>query len=281
MLNETIEELARRTTTGLAGTSDSINQLQRLATSASQHIATIASGHEQRTRAAFESLARLQSEFASAGYAKLADLGQAYLVDAWQRGVLTADVLRERGNIFQAHEAAGAPPVLCYDYDVIVDGRDLKRPVNYMLLEIRPPEGVEVHAWKRPYMIIDPRAGHGPGIGGFKSDSQVGVALRAGHPVYFVVFRQHPEPGQTLADVMRAEAGFVKEIVRRHPDSPQPVVVGNCQGGWAAMLLAAANPDIIGPIVVNGAPTATWSGVNGRNPMRYSGGLLGGALRRR
>jgi pimeloyl-ACP methyl ester carboxylesterase len=278
MLNETIEDFTRRATTAAAGASDSINQFQRLATSASQHISAIASGHAQRTQASFEALARLQSEFAGAGYAKFAELGQAYLVDAWQRGVLTADVLRERGNIFQAHEAAGAPPVLCYEYDVIVDGRVLKRPVNYILLEIRPPEGVEVHAWKRPYMIIDPRAGHGAGIGGFKSDSQVGVALRAGHPVYFVVFRQHPEPGQTLADVMRAEAGFVKEIVRRHPDSPQPVVVGNCQGGWATMLLAAANPEIIGPIVINGAPTATWSGVNGRNPMRYSGGLLGGAL---
>ena len=55
-------------------------------------------------------------------------------------------------------------------------------------------------------MIVDPRAGHGAGIGGSKPDSQVGVALADGHPVYFVVFRPHPEPGQTLADVMRAEA---------------------------------------------------------------------------
>jgi len=96
--------------------------------------------------------------------------------------------------------------------------------------------------------------------------------------VYFVAFRQHPEPGQTLADVMRAEAEFVKEIVRRHPQSPKPVIVGNCQGGWATLLLAAANPDITGPIVINGAPIAAWSGTNGRNPMRYNGGLLGGAL---
>ena len=83
----------------------------------------------------------------------------------------------------------------------------------------------------------------GAGIGGFKPDSQVGVALRGGHPVYFVVFRQHPEPGQTLADVMRAEAEFLREISRRHPDAPNPIVVGNCQGGWATLVLAAANPD--------------------------------------
>ena len=93
-------------------------------------------------------------------------------------------------------------------------------------------------------MIIDPRAGHGAGIGGFKPDSQVGVALHDGHPVYFVVFRPHPEPDQTLADVMRAEAEFVSEIGRRHPKAAKPIIVGNCQGGWATMVLAAANPDI-------------------------------------
>jgi pimeloyl-ACP methyl ester carboxylesterase len=199
-----------------------------------------------------------------------------YWVDAGQRLVLTIDVLRERANNDLAHEAAGTPPILIYDNETIVDGRTLKRPVNYMLLKILPPKGQEVLAWKRPYMIIDPRAGHGAGIGGSKLDSQVGVALADGHPVYFVAFRPHPEPGQTLADVMRAEAEFVKEIARRHPKSPKPIIVGNCQGGWAAMILAAANPDISGPLVINGAPLAYWSGRIGESPMRYRGGLLGG-----
>jgi hypothetical protein len=67
-------------------------------------------------------------------------------------------------------------------------------------LKILPPEGVVIDETKRPYIIIDPRAGHGAGIGGFKNDSQVGVALAAGHPVYFVSFRRDPIPGQTLAD---------------------------------------------------------------------------------
>jgi hypothetical protein len=69
-------------------------------------------------------------------------------------------------------------------------------------------------------MIIDPRAGHGAGIGGFKSDSEVGVALKAGNPVYFVTFRPEPEPGQTIGDVTEAEAAFVAEILRRHPGRP-------------------------------------------------------------
>lgn len=199
-----------------------------------------------------------------------------YWTDAGQRSVLTIDILRERANNDLANEAAGTPPVLIYENETIVDGRTLKRPVNYVLLKILPPKGVEVLAWKRPYMIIDPRAGHGAGIGGFKEDSQVGVALADGHPVYFVAFRPHPEPGQTLADVMRAEAEFVKEIARRHPNSPKPIIVGNCQGGWAAMILAAANPDISGPLVINGAPLSYWSGRIGEDPMRYRGGFAGG-----
>jgi hypothetical protein len=41
--------------------------------------------------------------------------------------------------------------------------------------------------------------------------------------------------GQTLADVARAESGFLRAVRARHPTRGKPVVVGNCQGGWAAM----------------------------------------------
>src|ERR1019366_4140097 len=142
MFDQTIKD--RRTETDTLGTGDGVRHLQRLATSAEQHVSTIGSQHRERSQTIFEAMARLQSEFAGVGFARLAELGQEYLIDAWQRGVLTADVLRERGNIFEAHNAAGAPPVLCFDYDVIVDGHDLERPVNYMLLAIRAPAGVEI-----------------------------------------------------------------------------------------------------------------------------------------
>ena len=209
--------------------------------------------------------------------AKPADLA-SYMIDTWQRSVLFLDVLRQRGNTFVSHQKQGCPPVLAYEYDIVVDGSKLERPVNYSLVRIRPPAGVTVREDARPYVIIDPRAGHGSGIGGFKSESEVGVAMHAGHPVYFCIFTTHPTPTQTLADVTRAEAGFVREVQRRHPRSNKPVVIGNCQGGWAAMLLAATNPDISGPVVVNGAPLSYWSGTRGKNPMRYLGGLLGGIV---
>jgi pimeloyl-ACP methyl ester carboxylesterase len=254
-------------------------QAQDLGEVASAHMHKIAASHGARLRDAWERmtplLARIQD---AANHGEFIKEARAYARDACERFILTLDVLRERGNNDAAHEAAGTPPVLIYDYDVALDGRTLSPPVNYYLLKIKPPEGVQVHDWKRPYLIIDPRAGHGAGIGGFKPDSQVGVALHDGHPVYFTVFHPMPEPEQTLADVMRAEAKFVAEIRRRHPSAPKPIVVGNCQGGWATLVLAAANPDITGPLVVNGAPVAAWSGRKGENPMRYNGGLLGGIL---
>src|SRR3982751_2532955 len=201
-------------------------------------------------------------------------------LDATQRSVLFWDTLRQRGNNFIEHNKAGLPPVLHFEYETVVDGRKLERPVNYALVRILPGEGVSIDAKLRPYIIIDPRAGHGPGIGGFKDDSQVGVALRAGHPVYFVIFFPDPEPGQTLLDVCEAEKAFVHRVRELHSTSEKPAIVGNCQGGWAAMMLAAAEPDDTGPIVINGAPMSYWGGAwnegEGDNPMRYAGGLLGG-----
>ena len=204
-----------------------------------------------------------------------------YAVDVAQRSVLFLDTLRQRGNNFIEHTREGLKPVLHFEYEMVLDARTFERPANYALVRIVPPEGVTVDAKRRPYVIIDPRAGHGPGIGGFKDDSQVGVALREGHPVYFVIFFRDPEPGQTLLDVCAAEQQFVKKVRELHPDSPKPAIIGNCQGGWAAMMLASSDQNDTGPIVINGAPMSYWGGAwqegEGDNPMRYSGGMLGGS----
>lgn len=248
-----------------------------LTTAAQRQSARITETHSARAEAALDQARRLMEDLraAQAGGRLPADAA-AYVRDAWERMILTMDTLRKRGDIFLEHEEAGCPPVLIYDYEVVMDGADLPYPSNYILLKITPPEGVTVNDNRRPYIIIDPRAGHGPGIGGFKADSQVGVALREGHPVYFVAFKRMPEPGQFLSYVTRSEAEFVREVMRRHPKASRPVVTGNCQGGWATLLLAATNPDLTGPIVINGAPVAPWAGKVGENPMRYNAGVLGG-----
>ena len=205
----------------------------------------------------------------------------SYVTDSIQRSVLFWDIIRERGNIYLEHVKAGSPPILAFQWEMIADGRTFKRPVNYALVQITPPNGVQINETKRPFIIIDPRAGHGPGIGGFKKDSEVGVALQFGHPVYFVIFFPEPEPGQTILDVCAAETKFLETVVKRHPGSPKPTIYGNCQGGWASMMIAANDPEKAGPVVINGSPMSYWSGSwsrgEGENPMRYSGGLLGGS----
>nr|WP_084507733.1 DUF3141 domain-containing protein [Geminicoccus roseus] len=206
-----------------------------------------------------------------------ADLA-SYWVDAWERSLLFADVLRQRGNQYHEHMAMQAPHVLSFGTELVADGRNLPRPVNYGLVRIKPPSGTEIDLKKRPFVVVDPRAGHGPGIGGFKADSEIGVALKAGHPCYFVGFLPDPMPGQTVEDVMKAEAAFVAKVIELHPEADgKPVVIGNCQAGWQIMMAAATRPELFGPIILAGSPLSYWAGVHGRNPMRYTGGILGGS----
>ena len=72
-----------------------------------------------------------------------------YWVDSCQRTVLFWDVMRKRGNQAIEHYQKGKPPVLVFDYELVIDGRTLERPVNYMLLRIKPDPGIE----------LDPKSG--------------------------------------------------------------------------------------------------------------------------
>src|SRR5580704_11588690 len=201
-----------------------------------------------------------------------------YLVDAGQRSVLFMDVMRQRGDQYREHLSETVPHVLNYEIELIIDGRKLQRPVNYALVRVTPPAGVEIDLTRRPFVVIDPRAGHGPGIGGFKADSEIGVAMKAGHPCYFIGFMPEPMPGQTIEDIARAEGTFLEKVIALHPDADgKPCVIGNCQAGWAVMILASLRPELFGPLIIAGAPLSYWAGVRGKNPMRYSGGLLGGS----
>ncbi len=203
-----------------------------------------------------------------------------YGLDAWQRTILFWDILRQRADNMLEHEQAGLPPLLDFEYETLLDARDFDPPTNYALLRIT---AVGEDCWddcvdpdKPPVIVIDPRAGHGPGIGGFKRDSEVGIALHEGFPVYFVIFYPEPCPGQTLADVLGSLRRFVEAVSERH-DGKSPILYGNCQAGWAITLLAADCEGLSGPVVLNGSPLSFWAGEPGMNPMRLAGGLLGGA----
>jgi hypothetical protein len=204
----------------------------------------------------------------------------SYQRDVWERAVLFWDTLRQRADNALEHERLGLPPLLNFKSETVLDARSFERPTNYALLRITEAENARAEACvdrdKPPVIVIDPRAGHGPGIGGFKRDSEVGMALMEGHPVYFVIFFPEPSRGQTLADVLHALRRFVGEVAVRHAGKP-PVLYGNCQAGWAVTLLSADCEGLVGPAVLNGSPLSYWAGEAGANPMRLAGGLTGGA----
>jgi pimeloyl-ACP methyl ester carboxylesterase len=219
-------------------------------------------------------MTEMKNFFSSLGYNALIE----YLIDAGQRTVLYWDVMRRRGNQYLEHMAETVPHVLHFEGELFLDGRTLPRPVNYGIVKIHPPAGTVIDNLKRPFVVIDPRAGHGPGIGGFKAESEIGEAMRAGHPCYFIGFTPMPEPDQTIEAVIEAWAVFIERVAGLHAAAEgKPVVIGNCQAGWALMMLAAKYPDLCGPLIVAGAPLSYWAGVRGVNPMRYTGGLLGGS----
>ena len=215
-----------------------------------------------------------------------------YLIDTTQRSIIFTDILRKRGNNYIKHIRGGQPPVLTFNYELILNAKNFEHPCNYSLVRIsdrrrledelpdererRHPSKERIERPKRPIVIMDPRAGHGPGIGGSKRDSEIGMALEHEHPVYFILFYSEPIPGQTMADVIEAIEKFMEKIVELHPNADAPAIMGNCQAGWAAAIACAERPDVSGPLVLNGAPLSYWSGVAGVNPMRYKGGLVGG-----
>jgi len=127
--------------------------------------------------------------------------------------------------------------------DVLTSRNDLARTGVNLQENKLTPLNVNAKTNTNVTVVVDPRAGHGPGIGGFKADSEIGVALKAGHPCYFIGFLPEPMPGQTIETIARAEAIFVEKVSALHPDADgKPCVIGNCQAGWAVMILASLRP---------------------------------------
>lgn len=200
-----------------------------------------------------------------------------YLVDAMQRSVLFIDLMRRRGNQQLETAAQALTTVLRFEQELLMDGKLLPRPINYALSRILPPKGIVLDPGKRPVVVIDPRAGQASGIGGFKSDSEIGDALHAGHTVYFIGFSALPEPGQQFLDVVEGQVKFFERVVELHPDADRPFAIGNCQAGYQTLMVAMLRPDLFGPCLIPGSPMSYWQGERGKNPMRYSGRLLGGS----
>ena len=164
----------------------------------------------------------------------------SYAVDATQRSILFWDTLWQRGNNFVEHTAQGLKPVLHFDYETVLDGRTFERPVNYALLRITPPEGVdgrsEAAALPHHRSARGPRSRHRRLQGRFAGRRRAARrAIRCTSSSSFAT----PSPARRCSTSARPSSSSCRKVRELHPDSAKPAIVGNCQGGWAAMMLAA------------------------------------------
>ena len=201
------------------------------------------------------------------------------MTDAMQRTILFWDVLRQRSDQYYAQKAKAVPHVLSFDAELVLDARTFDKPVNYLLVRVKPPQGVVIDPLKRPVRrgrsARRPRAGHRR-LQGRQRDWAwpCAPATRATSSAS----RPSRCRGRRSRTSCYAEAAFLEKVIALHPEAEgKPCVIGNCQAGWAVMMVAAIRPELFGPIIIPGSPLSYWAGVEGENPMRYTGGLAGGS----
>ena len=149
--------------------------------------------------------------------------------------------------------------------------------MNYALVRVVPPAGTLTDETKPPVVVIDPRAGQGPGIGGFKPVSEIGQAFKAETSGLFHRLHGRPARGPNDRGHRAGTYVFLEKVIELHPQAAgKPFLIGNCQAGWHAIMAACMRPDLVGTGAYRGRPLSYWAGARGQNPMRYTGGLLGG-----
>ena len=58
---------------------------------------------------------------------------------------------------------------------------------------------------------------------------------------------------QTIEDIAHAHTVFFEKVIERHPEAEgKPFIIGNCQAGWALMMLAVLLIVIVVPSVATG-----------------------------
>ena len=136
---------SQRFTAWQAQASEISNMAELMGRGLTKHLTNITDVHKKRWQDSLSAYGKAVEDLTQAqAQGVLYNAFESYWKDAAQRVVLTMDTLRQRGDNFIEHEEAGCPPVLIYDYDLVLDGADLPHPCCYMLLKIRPPENAPV-----------------------------------------------------------------------------------------------------------------------------------------
>ncbi len=175
----------------------------------------------------------------------------AYWADATKKtNVLVAEQQKQSDHalkitgITNEEYMASHPFAEDFDIEVLVHGKELPRPIGYVLLKISTKPGYEfdpkiVAAVKdqkkidTPFVLMGPRAGKNSRVLVLNSISQLSVALATRNHVYVIDYLPWPDKSQTLDSVCDGVATFLEKICALHPEAKNgPDVVPDCQAGW-------------------------------------------------
>ena len=186
------------------------------------------------------------------------------------------DTLRQRGNGYIEHERQGQPPVLHFEYEMVL-GRALVRAPGELRAGAHRPAGGRRRSTERSVRTSSSIRAPATARASAASRTTRRSASRCAPAIRSTSSSSSASrsPGRRCSTSCDAGAASSCARVRElHPTAPSRAIVGNCQGGWAAMMLAAADPDDTGPIVINGAPMSYWGGAWQRRRGRQPDALL-------
>ena len=104
--------------------------------------------------------------------------------------------------------------------------------------------------------------------------SEIGDALRPGSCL-LRGFSAFPVEGQRIEDVARAHTIFLEKVAELHPDALGKPSCSDLPGRLAAMMAACMRPDVVGPMVIAGAPLSYSAGSAARTPSLYRRSFCG------
>ena len=116
-----------------------------------------------------------------------------------------------------------------------------EHPCNHALVRIVPPAGTTIDDTKRP--LHHHRPARGPRPGHRRLQGRLAGRRRAARRPRGLLRRSSSasrSPGRRCSTSPTRKRSSCASCARCIPTAPKPALIGNCQGGWAAMMLAAA-----------------------------------------
>src|SRR3954452_22900159 len=168
-------------------------------------------------------------------------VGTRYWTGVLERGLSPVDVLDDAATWMRT-VGGRREPTWSLPNTVVLESPIVR------LRDFSPPDATAA----APTLILPPQAGHHSCIVDYSErQSQVGVALAAGLDRLFVI--EWLEATRATANASTGD--YVRSVRDAIRQVGGPVhLVGDCQGGWLASIVAALDPESVASLTVGAAP---------------------------